>query len=138
MIESVIGALIGLTMVVGLLLLLLIVVIMQNRSSRIRVKLLHEERMLALEKGLPVPMDYTDNAPKRRPYIRGLVFTAIGLGLIAWSAMMGEEQDLGGMGMIPLFIGIALLIGDYINERKKAAKPTTDSAVYASEPVKYP
>ncbi|MBK6910611.1 MAG: hypothetical protein IPK53_14100 [bacterium] len=140
MLDDVIGALIGMMTVGGLLILVLIVVIMDNRTRRMRVKFLHDERMLALEKGLPVPMDYQDGlGRKRRPYVRGLVFLAIGLAMIGWYSMSGgADSDLGGMAMVPLMVGLALILGDWINERKQQAKQPTSTGDYAADPVKYP
>ncbi len=139
MLSDVMGALIGLVTVSGLLLLVLIVVIMDNRTRRMRVKLLHEERMVALEKGLPVPMDYQDGMTrKRRPYVRGLVFLGIGVAMLLWSGWASDDADLAGMGMVPTMIGIALIIGDKLNERKDNAKSPTARDDYATEPVKYP
>ena len=138
MLDDVLGALIGLTVVSGLLLLVLIVVIMDNRNKRMRVKLLHEERMLALEKGLPVPMDYQDGVSKRRrPYVRGLVFLGIGLAMLAWYGM-SSDSDLGGMAMVPTMIGLALILGDWLNERRTVAKSPAATNDYAAEPLKYP
>lgn len=140
MLDDVIGALIGLVTVSGILLLILIVVIMDNRTRRMRVKLLHEERMLALDKGLPVPMDYQDGLfkNKRRPYVRGLVFAAIGVAMLFWSGMASGDEDLAGMAMVPLLIGIALIVGDWLNEKKGKAKQPSATGDYAAEPVKYP
>ncbi len=140
MLSDVMGALIGLVTVSGLLLLILIVVIMDNRTRRMRVKYLHEERMVALEKGLPVPMDYKDGmARKRRPYVRGLVFLGIGVAMLFWYGMSADgDTDLGGMAMVPTFVGLALILGDWLNERKAAAKPKVETDDYATEPVKYP
>jgi hypothetical protein len=138
MLDDVLGALIGLTVVSGLLLLVLIVVIMDNRNKRMRVKLLHEERMLALEKGLPVPMDYHDGvSKKRRPYVRGLVFFGIGIAMLAWYGM-SRDSDLGGMAMVPTMIGLALIAGDWLNEKRTVAKPPVETNDYAAEPLKYP
>ncbi|MBK6765898.1 MAG: hypothetical protein IPG71_06085 [bacterium] len=140
MLDDVIGALIGLVTVSGILLLILIVVIMDNRTRRMRVKLLHEERMLALEKGLPVPMDYQDGLfkNKRRPYVRGLVFAAIGIAMLTWSGMASGDEDLAGMAMVPLLIGLALIAGDWLNEKKGKVKQPDARGDYAAEPVKYP
>lgn len=139
MLSDVMGALIGLVTVSGLLLLVLIVVIMDNRTRRMRVKLLHEERMVALEKGLPVPMDYQDGmSRKRRPYVRGLVFLGIGVAMLLWSGWASDDADLAGMGMVPTMIGIALIIGDKLNDRKDNAKSPIARDDYATEPVKYP
>lgn len=118
MLSEIIGYMIGLIAVFGTLLLILIVVLMDNKSRRIRTKLLHDERMLALEKGLPVPTELGDFGRKRRPYVRGLVFLAVGLGIMC---MGGSTNDDGviGFGTIPAMIGLALIIADKLVKDKK-------------------
>jgi hypothetical protein len=111
MLSEILGYMIGLVAVFGTLLLILIVVLMDNKSRRIRSKLLHDERMLALEKGLPVPMELGDFGKKRRPYVRGLVFLAVGLGLMSFGGVTGDDETIG-FAFIPAMIGIALIVAD--------------------------
>lgn len=118
MLSEIIGYMIGLVAVFGTLLLILIVVLMDNKSRRIRTKLLHDERMLALEKGLPVPTELGDFGRKRRPYVRGLVFLAVGVGLMIMGAFMIDDGMIG-FGAIPAMIGIALIIADKLVKDKK-------------------
>jgi hypothetical protein len=120
MIANILGLLIGLLAVFGTLLLILIVVIMDNKSRRIRTQLLHDERMLALEKGLPVPHELGDFGRKRRPYVRGLVFLAVGAGLMVFGGITNDNEVVG-FGSIPALIGIALILAD------KFAKPANGS-----------
>ena len=127
MLQDLMGMAFGLLALFGTLLLILIVVIMDNKSRRIRTKLLHDERMLALEKGLPVPMELGDFGRKRRPYVRGLVFLAIGLGLMIFGGI-GNDDDVVGFGAIPALIGVALIIAD------KFSKPNGSSRNKASGP----
>ena len=121
MLSEILGYMIGLVAVFGTLLLILIVVLMDNKSRRIRTKLLHDERMLALEKGLPVPMELGDFGKKRRPYVRGLIFLAVGLGLMAFGGVTGDE-DVVGFGIIPGMIGIALLLADLFTKQNGSQK----------------
>ncbi len=79
----------------------------------------HRERVLAMEKGLPVPME---TPPVERPRYsnrraNGLVLTGIGLALTI--AMWMEDGTSTGMwGLIPLFIGIGLLIAGHLDKRE--------------------
>jgi hypothetical protein len=121
MLSEILGYMIGLIAVFGTLLLILIVVLMDNKSRRIRTKLLHDERMLALEKGLPVPMELGDFGKKRKPYVRGLVFLAIGLGLMAFGGVTGDDETVG-FAFIPAMIGLALILADMFTKQNDSPK----------------
>jgi hypothetical protein len=136
MISELLGMVIGFLAVAGTLLLLLVMVIMDNKTRRLRTKFLHDERMLALDKGLPVPMDYTELPKKRRPYVRGLVFVAVGLGFIVWGGM-SDSSDVRGMGMLVLYVGIALIIADQVNERR-SARLNKEKERYDAQQALYP
>ena len=132
MLESILGMMIAMVAVFGTLLLILIVVIMDNKTRRIRTKLLHDERMLALDKGMPVPMELGDFGRKRRPYVRGLVFLAIGVGLMIFGGI-ANEVDMLGFGAIPALIGVALIIADKVGKDKQANETViNDREPYAS------
>jgi hypothetical protein len=121
MLSQILGYMIGLVAVFGTLLLILIVVLMDNKSRRIRTKLLHDERMLALEKGLPVPMELGDFGKKRKPYLRGLVFFAVGLGLMISGGVTGDDEVIG-FAFIPAMIGIALIVADLFTKQNGSPK----------------
>lgn len=131
--DALIGGMIGLTAVMGTLLLILIIVIVENRSRRYRTKMLHDERMAALEKGLPIPMDYPLYQKRRRPYVRGLVFAAIGLGGFIWGIFVDENAFMG-IGLICFLIGLALIIGDRLTASRERDRDR-DAAAY---PADYP
>jgi hypothetical protein len=122
------GILTGLVFVAGSLAVLLVIVLAQIRTRRVRAEMLHQERMLAIEKGIPIPPDYLEVTRKRRPYVSGLVWAGIGLALLIWG-VIGEDKDLNGFGLVPLFVGIALMIGDFMSA-KKAAPPKNGTEVY--------
>jgi hypothetical protein len=135
MLSEILGYMIGLIGVFGTLLLILIVVLMDNKSRRIRTKLLHDERMLALERGLPVPKELGDFGRKRKPYVRGLVFLAVGIGLMIMGAMT-DDPGVIGFGSIPAMIGIALIIADRLVKDKKNGAISNDHETF--EPVMKP
>ncbi|HEY3294713.1 MAG TPA: DUF6249 domain-containing protein [bacterium] len=131
------GMLTGMISIAGTLAVILIIVLAQIRNRRARAEMLHKERLLAIEKGIPIPPDYleTGDNKKRRPYVGGLVWAAVGLGLLIWG-IIGEDHDLNGFGLIPLFVGIALMIGDFL-ATKRVAHPKNDSVVYPEAPAPY-
>ncbi len=102
------GVFTGLIFVVGSLVVILTIVMAQIRYRRRRAEMLHQERLMALEKGIPLPTDSLDVPKKRRPYIRGLVFTAVGVGIIIMGGL-DTDTDLIGIGAIFLLVGIALI-----------------------------
>jgi hypothetical protein len=96
-------------------------VIMNGR----RKELEHRERILAMEKGMPLPGP-TPAAPERPKYsnrrANGLVLAGIGLALtIALSAEEGFAEG-GVWGLIPLFIGIGWLVAGSIDKREWEAQ----------------
>jgi len=74
---------------------------------------------------VPLPADSLDIPKKRRPYVRGLVFTAVGFGIIIMGSL-DSDTDLMGIGSIFLLVGIALIVGDYLTA--KHARERRDSA----------
>jgi hypothetical protein len=85
-----------------------------------RKELEHRERIIAMEKGLPVPTPPIETERPKYSSRRagGLVMTGIGLALtIALSADDGFA-DGGVWGLIPLFIGLGLLIAGSLDKRE--------------------
>lgn len=111
--------------VMGGILIAITAIVMNGR----RRDLEHRERLLAMEKGLPMP---TEPPVKERPKYsnrraNGLVLTGIGVALTI--AMWVEDgADSGVWGLIPLFIGIGLLIAGHLDkaewEREHRGGPT--------------
>lgn len=112
---------IALVSIIGSFIVILAIVLTAIRSRNRRNEMLHQERMMAIEKGLPIPPDYLESTARRRPYVRGLVWSALGLGLmvLGWINAM-EDGDWGvlGVGVVFLFIGLALLAGDKLTTKK--------------------
>jgi len=100
----------------------------------------HRERMIALEKGIPLPEAPVKEAKKTYSGRRasGLVLAGIGLSLwIALSTAEGAEE--GVWGLIPLFIGLGLLIASFFDkreyDREQAEKKNGNGSKSASVPA---
>jgi len=109
--------LIGLFFVVGSIAVVLLIVVSAFRTRHVKAEMLHRERMLALEKGLPIPPDYLEGPHRKRPFVAGLIWAGIGLGAVVWGIIEGES-DANAWGLIPFFVGIALIIGDWLSHRR--------------------
>jgi len=88
----------------------------------------HRERLLALEKGIPLP-PAAQEAVERPKFsnrrANGLVMTGIGLALTI-AMGVADGADTGVWGLIPLFIGIGLLIAGAIDKREYDEKQRAD------------
>jgi hypothetical protein len=139
--EGILALIIGFTFVFGSLVVTLVVVLAQIRARNHRNQMLHQERMLAIEKGLPIPVDYLERTPRRRPYVRGLVFSALGAGAMVWGAIGAQRNgdwDLFGVGVVFLFVGIALLVADKLTMKKSNGWDAQPSLPYPAALVDHP
>jgi len=105
-----------------------------NRGSR--QKLLHEERMAALEKGVPLPEDLLVESEPRggtrslaaSTALHGTIWTALGLGMLAagrWVRLDGFADDLRQFVAFvevwaypATFVGVALLVFAFFAREK--------------------
>jgi hypothetical protein len=73
---------------------------------------LHNTIRALVEKGIDIPPALLTPAPppvrRRSDLRRGVFWVAFGTGLVAF--FLGEARDAWGLGLIPLFIGVAYLI----------------------------
>jgi len=85
-----------------------------------RKELEHRERILALEKGLPIPSPAIERERPKYSGRRTNGFVMAGIGLALTIALSAEEgfADGGVWGLIPLFIGIGLLIAGTMDKRE--------------------
>lgn len=86
----------------------------------------HEERMLALEKGVEIPMSpgkrkngtFDENCPKNRnPYLWPIVLIALGTAMIVRSILSGDFDV--SWSLIPLLIGIGLIVAHHLFQKQK-------------------
>ncbi len=102
--------------------------------SHLSREMLHRERMLALEKGLPPPAEPPRDSRRQLSsheyLLRGLLWLFVGLGLLAfcWTFAltfpMGKFFRLGLLGFVPVGVGLAYLIFylvEYFNPRPPVA-----------------
>ncbi len=85
-----------------------------------RKDLEHRERILAMEKGLPLPPP--PPATRERPRYssrraNGLVLVGVGAALVI-AMWFDSGSDSGLWGLIPMFIGIGLLIAGHLDKRE--------------------
>jgi hypothetical protein len=96
-------------------------------------KLAHETMRLMIEKGLPVPVELINPPPPIKPpksdLRRGLIWLALGMGLLILLMKVGEDSGAWAVGLIPAFIGVAYLVCWIIGlarERREAGRPRAD------------
>ena len=92
-----------------------------------RRRMAHAERLAALEKGVPLPPESGTNGSSHRPpptregyLLRGLIWSAIGLGIVVAGATAvcfiasgSDRQDaltFACLGFIPFALGLAYLL----------------------------
>lgn len=77
----------------------------------------HQERMMALEKGVPLPEKVFVPPKPKNPYLWGFVFIAIGLPM--FFGFMFYEHDEGAwiFGGIIFLIGVAILAANLLHKR---------------------
>lgn len=89
-----------------------------RRRDKVR-EMVHRERMLALEKGTPLPeLDLGENGSaaadkaggRRAALALGLMLLFGGTGMMAAFMMAVDLSDLWPLGLIFLFIGVGLLL----------------------------
>ena len=80
----------------------------------------HDERMLAIERGVDIPLSPSSTPKKSRhynPYLWPFILIGLGIALV-FSDMLGGHFDFGSK-MIPLMIGVAMLIGHATHSKYK-------------------
>ena len=93
----------------------IVAVIMGGRVKEMQ----HKERIVAMEKGIPLPEE--PKRKKRESYLSnrtgGLVMTLLGIALTI--ALWTVAGPTGGVwGLLPLAIGVGLLISSYLEKRE--------------------
>ena len=89
----------------------------------------HRERLIAMEKGLPLPTAAVQEVERPKFSNRranGLVMTGIGLAVTIgmWTS---DGAETGVWGLVPLFIGIGLLIAGMIDKREYEARERAEA-----------
>ena len=110
----------------------IVVMITDYRKKRAIYELHHRERMAAIDKGMelpPLPAHVFGDAPQNcgpaNYLLRGLIWSAIGIGMFVALAKVSDEEA-AYLGAIPLAIGIAYLAYYAIEGRKLVRSPGKD------------
>jgi len=114
---GVVALLIPIVAVVGGMAIAIVGVITKSKEEELK----HKERIIAMEKGIPVP-EMPACAPRvekpRYLAIRawGLVITLIGLALVFSIGIANDFTD-GVWGLIPTALGVGLLLAGWLEKR---------------------
>jgi len=103
----------------------LVIVIVGINARHKRRLLEHQQRMLSIEKGLPLPPTLVEEQPKvRNPYRAPLVWAFLGIGIGIFGLVISNDT-LAGLAVIPLCIGLGLLFANLIYQKKLEKKETS-------------
>ena len=110
-----------------------LIVIFVIKAQQARQKLEHDERMLALEKGMEIPPSLIKEPIKepkfKNPYAASLVWIGIGVGAGIFGFAFPDSwlvgPGFGAFSAIPICIGIALLIANILNQKRIAKEKIT-------------
>lgn len=109
------GALIAIVAIVCGITLTAIIIVFGLKYSMRRQELWHETARIALEKGQPLPPNMEDEHVRseskrnKSDFREGLILVAVGAGLYLFLGSF-VAHNLGYVGFIPGFIGVALLL----------------------------
>jgi hypothetical protein len=115
------GLLIPILFVCGSIVVAIVAIIVQGRNKDLE----HRERLIAMEKGIPLPEPPAaciKPAKPQRPIhsLRrswGLVFVGIGIALFTILASLAGLK-YGAWGMLPLLIGAGLITGAVLDKKE--------------------
>jgi hypothetical protein len=91
----------------------------KHLDRRRRLDIIHEERLAAMEKGIPLPELPIDPPEVRRPpdpqafLVHGIVWTALGGGSVLALWLVGERANIGTIWPFPLplaLMGLGLML----------------------------
>jgi hypothetical protein len=82
------------------------------RHQARKAELEHQERLAAIEKGIPLPPAMLPPARRRNPYIWGLIL--IGFGLAMMAAMIIEGEPDWGWGLVFMLPGVGILMANHM------------------------
>lgn len=113
-----IAVMIPIVAILGTFAVVVVAIIVEGRKKDLQ----HKERLVALEKGLPLP-EPPEKESKPVHSIRrawGLVWLGLGLALTIALAVNPDAADVNawGWGLIPLFIGVGLIIASVLDKKE--------------------
>ena len=91
---------------------------LKHRAKRNELE--HQERMLALERGAPLPPAMVPPPRTKNPYLWGFILVAFGLALSIGLATEGDSEWVWG-GLF-FFVGAGILLANWLHKRELQAK----------------
>jgi hypothetical protein len=112
--EAVVALFIPILAVIGGIALAIIGVIMKSREEELK----HKERIVAMEKGIPIPEEpKTQDTPKHMRHLTwGLVLTFLGIALMILRLVSDNGKALTA-GIVICSVGLALLCAGWLQKR---------------------
>jgi hypothetical protein len=113
-----IAVMIPIVAVLGTFAVVIVAIVTEGRKKH----LVHQERLVALEKGLPLPEEpEQEKKPvhsKRRAW--GLAWLGLGLALTIALALNPDAAEVRawGFALIPLFIGLGLVVASVLDKKE--------------------
>src|SRR5262245_13711750 len=98
-----------------------LIVLILSRSNRQKRELLSRERLAAIEKGVPMPLDLPEARRSKNPLRGALVTIGVGIGLTVFFASLqtGNEEAPWGIGVLIALVGLGLLVHWFAGGKKE-------------------
>lgn len=116
---EVLGPLIGLAAVLLIFgsPFLIVMAVLRHRYSRQRM--MADLALKLADKGQPVPPELFADAPAVKSDLRrGIIWASVGLGIAVFGAFDGDN-DVIGIGFIPVMIGIGFAVAAWLDNRQR-------------------
>jgi hypothetical protein len=118
-IEGILGALVGLAAVLLIFGSPFLIVMAVLRHRMRKQSMVNDLALRLAEKGQPIPPElFTQAAPARSDLRRGIIWVAVGLGVVIFGAFDGDN-DVMGIGFIPVMIGLGFAIAAWLENRQR-------------------
>ncbi|MCW5981801.1 MAG: hypothetical protein KIT09_27190 [Bryobacteraceae bacterium] len=113
--EDFIPLLIPVIATVGLVAIVIVMLVLRGQRAR----MLHQERLAAIEKGIEIPPELLSDSTPLTPnacLLRGLIWTLVGAAVaVFFVAMAASEGDAelyaaSAIGLVPVGVGVAYLV----------------------------
>jgi len=117
--ETFMSLLIGLTAVLLIFGTPIIIVLAAFRNRTNKQRLVNELALKLAEKGQPIPPElFVEHIRQKSDLRRGIIWAAVGLGLVFFGAFNGDT-DVVGIGFIPLMIGVGFAVAAWLENKQK-------------------
>ncbi len=109
------------------------VVYFTTQARMKRAKMEHEERMLAMEKGIPVPPRKEQVA--KNPYKWPIILIALGIAWLGSSLVQGDDGFL--WSLLPLIVGVGLIYAHQKTDRETRQSTSGRMDPDAPKPINF-